>query len=368
MLRVFDALYGIAKTIGRRGLQRLPHRVRNFMVRSLVRKEPKASGQGQEQEVYSLRRELKAVRADRAELGQRHQELERVSSALQPFMDAYTTAPQFVPPGHFYSAVPPLAEVRARASRIFNRNCRSVAGIDLRETEQLGLLERFAEYYRDHPFTATQVKDRRYFFENPFYSYSDALFLHCMLRHIRPKRVIEVGSGYSSAATLDTCELYLNNEVDVTFIEPYPDVLRSMLKPGDSDRIHIVEKPLQDVPLSLFKGMAANDILFIDSTHVSRVGSDVNYIFFEVLPALQRCVIIHFHDVFWPFEYPESWIEEGRQWHEAYLLRAFLEFNKTFDILAFNTFLETFHSDWFEKHMPLCLKNPGGSIWLRRSA
>jgi len=96
------------------------------------------------------------------------------------------------------------------------------------------------------------------------------------------------------------------------------------------------------------------------------VGSDVNYIFFEILPLLRPGVFIHFHDVFWPFEYPESWIEEGRQWHEVYLLRAFLEFNRDFEIVVFNTFLETFHSDWFEKYMPLCLKNRGGSIWLRR--
>jgi len=363
---MFDTTFGIFKTIARGGLQRLPRRVRDFVVRSLVPDE--ASASRHTQELHALRRELETVLADRAELARRHQELERASTILQPFMDAHATAPQFVPPGHFYSAVPSLTEVRARASRIFDRNRRTVAGVDLREAEQLALLERFAEYYRDHPFTATQQEDRRYFFENPLYSYSDALFLHCMLRHIRPKRVIEVGSGYSSAATLDTCELFLGNEVDCTFIEPYTDLLRSILKPGDTERIRIIEKPLQDVPVSLFEGLTANDILFIDSTHVSRVGSDVNYLFFEVLPALRPGVVIHFHDVFWPFEYPESWIEEGRQWQEDYVLRAFLEFNQAFEIIVFNAFLETFQSDWFEKYMPLCLKNPGGSIWLRRCA
>ncbi|MGH8589672.1 MAG: class I SAM-dependent methyltransferase [Gammaproteobacteria bacterium] len=361
---MFDRPFGIAKTIARRGLQRLPDRVRDFMVRSLVPAE--ASASQQTQELHSLRRELDTALADGGELARRYKELERAATVLQPFMDAQATAPQFVPPGHFYSPVPPLAEVRARASRIFDRNRRAIAGVALREAEQLALLERFAVYYRDQPFTATQHEDRRYFFENQFYSYSDALFLHCMLRDIRPKRVIEVGSGFSSAATLDTCELFLDNEVNCTFIEPYPDLLRSILKPGDSERIHIIEEPLQDVPVSLFEGLAANDILFIDSTHVSRVGSDVNYIFFEVLPALRPWVVIHFHDVFWPFEYPESWIEEGRQWHEDYVLRAFLEFNQAFEIVVFNTFLETFHSDWFEKYMPLCLKDRGGSIWLRR--
>ncbi|CAN5770897.1 hypothetical protein BH20PSE1_BH20PSE1_02820 [soil metagenome] len=218
---MFDALFEITKTMARGGLQRLPRRVRDFMVRSLVPAE--ASAPRQTQELHSLRRDLETALADRAELARRHQVLERASTVLQPFMDAQAAAPQFVPPGHFYSAVPRLAEIRARASRIFDRNCRTLAGVDLREAEQLALLERFAEYYRDHPFTATQREDRRYFFENPLYSYSDALFLHCMLRHVRPKRVIEVGSGFSSAATLDTCELFLGNEVDCTFIEPYTD-------------------------------------------------------------------------------------------------------------------------------------------------
>jgi hypothetical protein len=222
-----------------------------------------------------MRREIKTTLAECAALRRRHCELERTTTVLQPFIDAQAAAPQFVPPGHFYSAVPPLTEVRPRASRIFDRNRRTVAGVDLREAEQLALLERFAEYYRDHPFTATEREDRRYFFENPFYSYSDALFLHCMLRHIRPKRVIEVGSGYSSAATLDTCELFLGNEVDCTFIEPYTDSLRSMLKRGDTERIHVIEKPLQDVPVSLFQGLTANDILFIDSTHVSAATSTI---------------------------------------------------------------------------------------------
>jgi hypothetical protein len=99
---------------------------------------------------------------------------------------------------------------------------------------------------------------------------------------------------------------------------------------------------------------------------VSKIGSDVNHLFFEVLPRLARGVYVNFHDVFHPFEYPRSWIYEGRAWSEAYLLRSFLTFNHEFEVVLFNTFLETFHEPWFREHMPLCLENPGGSIWLRR--
>jgi len=107
-------------------------------------------------------------------------------------------------------------------------------------------------------------------------------------------------------------------------------------------------------------------VLFIDSSHVSKVGSDVNHILFNILPALRPSVRVHFHDVFYPFEYPENWIVNGRSWTEAYLLHAFLQFNDTFEIELFPNYLTRFHQDFFKQRMPLCLKDPGGSIWLRK--
>ena len=179
--------------------------------------------------------------------------------------------------------------------------------------------------------------------------------------------MIEVGSGYSSCVTLDTNALHFQNQIARTFIEPYPDLLHSLLQPGDRARIEIIDRGLQDVALSRFHALEANDILFIDSTHVAKTGSDVNYIFAEILPTLRPGVYIHFHDIFYPFEYPKAWVFEGRAWTEAYLLRAFLTCNREFEIVLFNTFLERFHRPYFLQHMPLCLLNEGGSIWLRRT-
>jgi hypothetical protein len=130
--------------------------------------------------------------------------------------------------------------------------------------------------------------------------------------------------------------------------------------------VRIVPEPIQNVDLAMFEELAANDILFVDSTHVSKTGSDVNRIFFEILPALASGVYIHFHDIFYPFEYPMDWVYEGRAWNEAYMLRTFLQYNQAFEIVCFNTFLERFFRDFFVEHMPLCLKNTGGSIWLRK--
>jgi hypothetical protein len=139
------------------------------------------------------------------------------------------------------------------------------------------------------------------------------------------------------------------------------------MKEEDKTRVTLLPTGLQDVDPEIFTQLQANDILFIDSTHVSKVDSDVNYIFFELLPVLNKGVYIHFHDIFYPFEYSKKWIYEGRGWNEAYMLRAFLEFNSQFEIVLFSSFLFRFFRDAIEDKMPLCLKNPGGHIWIKKS-
>lgn len=269
-------------------------------------------------------------------------------------------------PGHFYSPIPDINEIRRDEARIFDSTSRLIAGIDLRESEQLTLLEIFADLYKELPFQAQKSAALRYHFENPAYSYSDAILLHCMIRHVKPRRIVEVGSGYSSCVTLDTNELFFDNRIQTTFIEPYPELLLSLIKEEDKARIKVIPSRLQDVALEEFDALAENDILFIDSTHVSKTGSDVNQIFFDILPRIGKGVHIHFHDIFFPFEYPKEWVYKGRAWNEAYLLRGFLQFNDSFRVILMNTYMQRFHEPVFSEKLPLCLKNPGGSIWLRR--
>jgi hypothetical protein len=274
---------------------------------------------------------------------------------------------EFVPAGHFYSPIPSLEELARDAAVVFAAPPRTLPGLDLREDEQLALLRSFVPYYGEMPFTATRAPGLRYFFENPAYSYSDAILLHCMIRHLRPARIIEVGSGYSSCVTLDTNERFFDNRIATTFIEPYPELLFSLSTPEDRTRMRVLGSRLQDVDLAEFAALEPGDILFVDSTHVSKVHSDVNRLVFQILPSLKPGVHVHVHDIFYPFEYPRHWFEEGRAWNEAYLLRAFLQFNSAFRVVLMNTFMEHFHPGWFQAHMPLCLKNPGGSIWIERT-
>jgi hypothetical protein len=273
----------------------------------------------------------------------------------------------WVPPGHFYSPIPCLEEVRRQADAVF-RVPRTLPAIDLNEAGQLDLLRQLRPYYADLPGIPRQQPGLRFSFVNPAYSHTDALFLYSLIRHARPRRIIEVGSGHSSSLILDTNELCFDRAIACTFIEPYPDLLRSLFRGDDGSRVEVLARRVQDVELDRFAGLAAGDILFIDSTHVSKVHSDVNYLLFEVLPALPSGVWIHFHDVFYPFEYSRDWVYEGRAWNEAYLLRAFLQYNSSFRIELLNTFLDLFHRAEFRKDMPtaVCAAGIGGSIWIRK--
>jgi hypothetical protein len=166
---------------------------------------------------------------------------------------------------------------------------------------------------------------------------------------------------------LDTADHWLPDTA-FTFIDPDTATLDALLRPADRARVNVMRARLQDVPLTTFDSLAANDILFIDSTHVSKTGSDVNRILFEILPRLASGVHIHFHDVFYPFEYPKEWVYEGRAWNEDYILRAFLEFNDSFEIVLFGTWLARFHRELLDELMPMTRENPGGSLWLRKTA
>ncbi|MGA7159391.1 MAG: class I SAM-dependent methyltransferase, partial [Bacteroidota bacterium] len=178
----------------------------------------------------------------------------------------------------------------------------------------------------------------------------------------------EVGSGFSSAAMLDSADSLGLKNVRFTFIDPDPERLKSLLRKEDYLRCAVIEESLQHVDIGIFDDLEENDILFIDSSHVCKTGSDVNKIFFEIFPRLHKKVLIHFHDVFFPFEYPKAWVLGWNSfgWNEAYFLRAFLMYNTDFEILFFNTYLEHRYRERFAKTMPDCLKNEGGSLWIRK--
>ena len=270
------------------------------------------------------------------------------------------------PPGHFYSPIPSIEEVRRREDVIFGAPPRGVPGVDLNEGGQLRLLDAIAPYYAEQPFKPQKSRNLRYCFENPNYTYGEALVLYCMIRHLRPRNIVEIGSGYSSCVILDTNDLFFEGSIDCTFIEPHPELLLSLIDGGRTAHARTIDRKLEDVPHELFSSLQEGDMLFVDSTHVAKVGSDVNRIFAQLLPGVSPGVYVHFHDVYYPFEYPKKWIYEGRAWNEAYVLRSFLQFNRAFEIAFFNSFMAQFHEARLRELMPLYMTVPGSSIWLRR--
>jgi hypothetical protein len=274
-------------------------------------------------------------------------------------LDQWAPFVRFASPGSFYSPIPRLDDVGRDADRLFDFG-RQVPGVDLHVDEQLEYVERIAT-----ELASASAAGRRYHADNEAFGLGDALVLEGVLRLERPARIVEIGSGHSSALILDLVEEHLPGTA-VTFVDPHPEVLRSLMREGDEERATIVERRAQDLPGDIVGALGTNDVLFVDSTHVVKTGSDVCHLVLDVLPAVPPGVLVHFHDIFWPFELPRAWVEEGRQWAECYLLRAFLADNPNWRIVLFNDYLGRFEVPFLQAHLPGFLANPGGSLWLRR--
>jgi len=283
------------------------------------------------------------------------------------------------PPGHYYSPVPSPEEVEAYFQKredlhwfdSFEQGAsllplHPLPDIALDEEAHWALLHDLADYYRELPFPEHPGEaSTRYFYQNGWFPATDAIVLYGFLRKYRPRRIIEVGSGYSSAVILDTVERFLGQRPEITFIEPYPERLLALLRAEDG-WVRLIRRKVQEVSPEVFWGLAAGDLLFVDSSHVVKCGSDVQFLLFEVLPMLPPGVFVHFHDIFYPFEYPLEWFMNGRHWNETYFLRAFLAYNSVWKVHFFVSYVSLRFRAFIQEHMPRGGTNPGGSLYLRR--
>ncbi|MDQ1713254.1 MAG: hypothetical protein QOE45_2704 [Frankiaceae bacterium] len=305
---------------------------------------------------------VRRLREDRNRLAAEVGDLRaRLAAAEQEAADARAAVAVcgIFPPGHFYSPIPSRADLETYADLIW-RERTELPGIDLRAAEQLALLPRLA----DAAATVFRSGEGRYNPVNDQFSWKDGVTLAGMLALHRPPRVVEVGSGWSSALTLDVRDRLPDWDPELTFVEPYPARLESLLRPGDEHGVTIHTKPVQDVDPNVITRLEAGDLLFIDSTHVSRAGSDVNVLLLDLVPRLRPGVLVQVHDVFWPFEYPRDWLDEGRFWNEDYVLRALLVGNPSLRIVWFNAWLDATHHDAVSARFADWDRNPGGSLWL----
>jgi hypothetical protein len=267
-------------------------------------------------------------------------------------------------PNHYYSPIPELSSLNPE---VFTRES-ELSGIKMQIEKQTDFLKTLSKYDKElNGFTKINrtidgQKDPRFYFGNMAFDNLDACIYYAIIRHLKPKLVIEVGSGWSTK--IAAAASVKNITTKLVSIEPYP---QPILKKGFSGFTKLIEKKIEDMPLSYFGELGENDILFIDSSHTVKTGGDVNYLFFEILPRLKKGVWVHVHDIFLPWEYPRDWVtREFRFWNEQYLLHAFLLFNDTFQVEIANSYLANKKNHIVKKLFPGLADYGGGSFWLRK--
>lgn len=273
---------------------------------------------------------------------------------------------RYVPHGHFYSPLPSKEDEEKYCA---NKPVDVDSSIRLNIDEQLALCNEMKKFYNPWMFAETesglgQNGNTRYYYENKFFSYGDGIILNMFLRKTHPKRIVEVGCGFSSAMMLDTCDMFAElRDVDFTFIEPEPE--RRLLKLVKEKEINLIKSNLQDLSPDLICGaLECGDLLFIDSSHVVKLNSDVMFIFDRILPNLKKGVYVHFHDVVYPFVYPDCWVREGRFWNEVFFLKQFLAYNDSWKIVLWPVMLH--QKNLIQDIFPLINRNIGGSLYLQK--
>ena len=274
-----------------------------------------------------------------------------------------------ITPNHFYYPIPDTTRLK---DDLWLKHS-ELDGIDINEEKQLELLSLFEASFKNEyerfPRGKTDIPYEYYLGSGAFESV-DCEILYCMIRHFKPRRIYEIGSGYttylSAQALLKNAKENSSYQCELVAIEPYPN---ETLKAGFPGLSRLIPKEVQEVPLTEFKKLTANDILFIDSSHVLKIGSDVQYEYLDILPRLNKGVIIHVHDIFLPAEYLKNWVLQNRWfWNEQYLLQAFLAFNDSFEVLWAGSYMHLNHPEKLGKAFSSYNREKTwpGSFWMRR--
>ncbi len=272
-----------------------------------------------------------------------------------------------VTPVHFYEPIPDTRQLR---ESLWQKDS-EMPGMRLNESAQVELLsvfkERYAKEYDKLPEEKTEVP-HQYYLNNSAFISGDAQVLYSMIRHFKPRRVFEIGSGNSTylsaqAALVNKSE---GRDCELVAFEPYPN---EVLRRGFPGLSRLVQTKAEDIRIEAFEALEENDILFIDSSHVVRIGNDVHYLYLDVLPRLKNGVIVHVHDIFLPSEYPKEWVKEEHYfWNEQYLFQSFMAFNDSFEVLFGSSYMSMRHPDEMAAAMHAYEKGVTRpcSFWIRK--
>ncbi len=256
-----------------------------------------------------------------------------------------------ITPVHYYSPIPNSADLNSGTfKRIYRDN-----GVDWNIKQQLYYLQSvFAKYMNE--FEPSQ---------NTGLSLVDSFILYAMIREKKPKVMIEVGSGETTKISLlalarnreegHSCKFYA--------VEPYPSEELKRIKATD---FQLIDNKLEHIDLNF---LITADLFFIDSSHVSKIGSDVNYEVLEIVPNLKRGAIVHWHDIMMPGEYYEEWVRGHLFWNESYLLHAFMLFNNSFQIVWASRYMQLNNSALMKDIFPYFRPDREGctSFWIEKT-
>ena len=246
-------------------------------------------------------------------------------------------------------------EVWTRRSPLYGIECDSAEQLAWAERELRPFVEEFAA---DPPAGWT--------YDNEYFEAVDADVLYAVIRRLRPRRIVELGSGWSTrviaAAALRNARDGHTGEVRV--FDPYPrDPLPALDGVGSFEPVRA-----QDVAEEVFTGLEAGDVLFVDTSHTIKPGGDVNRVVLDILPRLAPGVMVHFHDILLPGEYHREWVDRGWHWGEAYLLQAFLALNRDYRIRFGASGVWLDHRERLRELVPGLREHRPSSLWIERVA
>jgi predicted O-methyltransferase YrrM len=243
----------------------------------------------------------------------------------------------------------------------------SLVGVDIDLDAQLEFFDSaLAPYLAEFTPRQTQAADGEFYLWNGYYQGVDAEVLYAMMRHLKPKRVLELGSGFSTLVTATACARNASEgrPCELIAVDPEPRV-----SPRVGGFARIDYRRTESLPLERYLELGPGDVLFVDTSHAVKLGSEVNFLVLEVLPRLRPGVIVHFHDIFLPFEYPREFFERGTYLSEQYLLHAFLIDNPSYTILLAVQALCREHAAHLTKAIPSLAadrENYPSAFWLVR--
>ncbi len=262
----------------------------------------------------------------------------------------------------YYSPIPDLAQLPAEVW--VTRDALTGVAFDL-DAQMRFVEDSLAPHLRANLWSSDLPPRHAYDPGNDSFPRTDAALLYAMVRHLRPKRIVELGSGQTTRVIAQACR---ENTADgaaarLRVFDPFPTAVDDSL-PGLTKLARI---KAQDVPDAVFEELESGDVLFVDTTHTVKVAGDVNHIVLRVLPQLAPGVIVHVHDIFLPYEYPRFFLADyALYWAEQYLLQAFLAFNSDFEVLCAVHALTRDRAERMVAAGALARGDTGGSFWIRR--